>query len=318
MSVGPVQVAHSIRGAECRPVLRYVDAGLEAFRVDNHFVAASKAGAAVEARDLSYRPGGRPHQSALHPERNALMHRRVIQLRRVDHDHRSTAARTEVQHLFADSPLDFVEATLDAVDSDLKLRVVHEARCQHGQDLFGIGQLAHDAHRQLRAAAATLAQGLAAQHERTRPRLGADDEGSQNLTAPGLHLVLVGKAEQAVAPDPVAPICAARPRVASGRELDVGALVLQPVVAQGHPALLELRWRHAVPVVCHGERATDLGGQNQIHPRRPRIPSIGDEFGQGDLRHMGHLPEFAQQVVVLEQRVLQRLVRQPQRRASVS
>ena len=73
------------------------------------------------------------------------MHRRVIQLRRIDHDHRRTAARTKVQHLFADPPLDFVEAALDAVDSDLELRVVHEARCQHGQDLVGVGQFAHDA-----------------------------------------------------------------------------------------------------------------------------------------------------------------------------
>jgi len=59
-----------------------------------------------------------------------------------------------------------------------------------------------------------------------------------------------------------------------------------------------------MPVVGHSKHAADLGGQNQIHSLRARVPGVGHQFGQCHLRNVRHLPKLTHQVVVLEQRGL--------------
>lgn len=56
-----------------------------------------------------------------------------------------------------------------------------------------------------------------------------------------------------------------------------------------------------MPIVGDSQHAINLARQDQIYPSGAGIPGVCDQLGQRDLRHMGHLPELPQKVIILEQ-----------------
>ena len=177
---------------------------------------------------------------------------------------------------------------------------MNEASGQHVKSLGWIGQSALCANRQARAATSPFSDSHVTQDEGAWTCRCSDYAGGEHAVAPSFNLILIGEAQKAVSSDAVPTIGFARPLRGALRKLHTHALMASAVIAQSHPAALELIGCHAVSIIRDGQSVANGLGQNELNIARARVPSIRNQFRQRQLGLSGELTEFANQIVLFE------------------
>jgi hypothetical protein len=236
----------------------------------------------------------------LNPERYALVNGRMILLCGVDDYDFGTTTIAQFQEVGSSVLLKLRQRQRHPVHADLKCRIMDKSGGKHCHDLFNIRPLSGDRHREPCTRPFSLAKLFRAHDKRAGARLCPHYECAALTVTPGFDLVLITETEQPVATYPVAPVGLPEFGISAFGKFDLGALVLQAVISKGHPALAELRGRHAVAVINDREWAARLGGEKQIDLAGSGIPRVRYELGQSDLGHMSNRAEFTKKVVFLK------------------